>query len=243
MLPYMKSVLKNIPFAGPFLVHLRSRNSSNYWERRYSGGGNSGAGSYNRLAEFKAGFLNTFVDEHQITSVIEYGCGDGAQLKLALYPSYTGIDVSATAVKRCRLLFAEDKTKRFLQSDAALSVRAELSLSLDVIYHLVEDPVYDAYMRRIFESAQRFVVVYSSNMDQNWHQGHVRHRQFTRWVERNKPGGACSSRSRTLIPMMPQILNGRHSLTFMSSRHAEWLLCRRPSRVILVDRNIWNNSK
>src|ERR1700722_8820213 len=120
MLATFKSFIKNTPVIGPSLDHLRGkvfRNSAEYWEQRYKGGGNSGAGSYNRLAEFKAGFLNGFVDEHQITSVIEYGCGDGAQLKLARYPSYTGIDVSATAVKRCRLLFAEDKTKQFLQSD------------------------------------------------------------------------------------------------------------------------------
>jgi SAM-dependent methyltransferase len=188
MLSNIKTFVKNTPVIGSFLFHLRFKNSSNYWDRRYRSGGTSGVGSYNRLAEFKASFLNRFVDQHQTTSVIEYGCGDGAQLRLALYPSYTGVDVSAKAVERCRLLFAEDKTKRFLRSDAAVSgPKAELSLSLDVIYHLVEDPVYDAYMRQLFESAQRFVIVYSSNRDQSRPRGHVRHREFTRWVEQNKP--------------------------------------------------------
>jgi hypothetical protein len=64
---------------------------------------------------------------------------------------------------------------------------ADLALSLDVVYHLLEDSVFDAYMRRLFGSARRFVIVYSSNLDQDWSGSHVRHRQFTRWVEENKP--------------------------------------------------------
>jgi hypothetical protein len=34
--------------------------SANYWERRYADGGTSGSGSYGRLAEFKATFLNAW---------------------------------------------------------------------------------------------------------------------------------------------------------------------------------------
>src|SRR6185437_10475742 len=103
----VKGLLRSIPVIGPFLVRLRERqdkfrNSNEYWERRYRTGGTSGAGSYNRLAEFKANFLNKFVEEHQVVSVVEYGSGDGAQLKLARYPSYTGVDISRTAVEICR---------------------------------------------------------------------------------------------------------------------------------------------
>lgn len=36
-------------------------NSKNYWENRYKSGGNSGAGSYSNLAEFKAEIINEFV--------------------------------------------------------------------------------------------------------------------------------------------------------------------------------------
>jgi SAM-dependent methyltransferase len=186
-------MVNKIPGVGPLLFSFRRmrgsfKSSSTYWERRYKTGGNSGAGSYGRLAQFKAGFLNEFVDQHPIASVIEYGCGDGAQLKLARYTSYTGVDVSAKAVEICRGLFADDASKQFLQlDDATPDLMADLSLSLDVIYHLVEDSVFDAYMRRLFESARLFVIVYASNTDQSWPAKHVRHRKFTRWVEQNKP--------------------------------------------------------
>jgi SAM-dependent methyltransferase len=189
----IKRFVREIPIFGPSLIRLRSRlfklkSSSEYWEQRYRMGGNSGAGSYNRLAEFKANFLNRFVEEHKIASVIEYGCGDGAQLKLAKYPRYTGVDVSVTAVERCRALFDGDPSKKFLHSDAQTSkITADLALSLDVIYHLVEDSVFDTYMRRLFDSAARFVIIYSSNVDQPWSGSHVRHRHFTRWIEKNTP--------------------------------------------------------
>ena len=192
----IKTCIKSVPVFGHLLVDLRRelvnfKSSSDYWDRRYRAGGSSGAGSYGRLAEFKANFLNRFVDQQHIVSVIEYGCGDGAQLKLARYPSYTGVDVSAKAVEMCSTIFAGDSSKRFMQSDAvAPGTMADLSLSLDVIYHLVEDPVFETYMRQLFESARRFVIVYSSNADPDKSAKsakHVRHRQFTRWVEQNQP--------------------------------------------------------
>jgi len=189
----IKRIVKRVPILRSSLARLRSRlskvkSSSAYWEKRYAMGGNSGAGSYGRLAEFKANFLNRFVEEHKIASVIEYGCGDGAQLKLARYPLYTGVDVSVAAVETCRMLFDGDPSKNFLHSDAQASkITADLALSLDVVYHLVEDSVFNTYMRRLFDSAARFVIVYSSNLDQAWSGSHVRHRQFTRWIEENKP--------------------------------------------------------
>lgn len=183
--------MKRVPILGPTLVrlHHRSWNSSSYWEQRYVAGGNSGPGSYGRLAKFKAGFLNNFVEEHKISAVIEFGCGDGAQLKLARYPDYIGVDKSAKAIEMCRAAFDGDAAKRFIQvDDLPPSTQAELSLSLDVIYHLIEDSIFDEYMQRLFNCATRFVIVYASNCEQQTASIHVRHRKFTRWVEQNQPG-------------------------------------------------------
>jgi hypothetical protein len=85
--------------------------SAQYWRNRYRSGGNSGAGSYGRLANFKAEIVNAFVREHDVASVIEFGCGDGAQLTLADYPSYLGFDVADESVELCRSKFAKDSTK------------------------------------------------------------------------------------------------------------------------------------
>ncbi|MBX2825087.1 MAG: class I SAM-dependent methyltransferase [Gammaproteobacteria bacterium] len=194
----MKAIIDKLPLVGSLRRSLRKSqrkttrpfdSSGNYWEQRYEAGGNSGDGSYDLLAQFKAELLNEFVAEHQVKSLIEYGCGDGNQLKLARYPSYLGFDVSATAVDLCRNQFESDGTKSFYHMNEYAGQQAELTLSLDVVYHLVEDEVFDDYMKRLFDSASRFVIVYASNTDENPdpRPPHVRHRHFTRWVDQFQP--------------------------------------------------------
>jgi hypothetical protein len=193
----LKSLIKKIPLIGLGKMcstqKLRREflDSTNYWEHRYSDGGNSGVGSYGKFAEFKAEILNGFVAEQRVHSVIEHGCGDGSQLRLARYPSYLGFDISAAAVERCRQMFAGDPSKAFLLARDYSGQTAELALSLDVIYHLVEDDVFASYMRRLFASATRFVVIYSSNTDDNVRLApppHIKHRQFSLWVQIDAPG-------------------------------------------------------
>ena len=159
--------------------------SASYWKERYAAGGNSGPGSYGELANFKAAVLNRFVQDRAVTSVIEFGCGDGNQLAIARYPSYTGIDVSPLAIRSCRERFKDDPSKQFLLASDDDGRGADLALSLDVVFHLVEDAVFVAYMRRLFEAASRYVIVYSSDRDEPVQPvaPHVRHRRFSRWVE------------------------------------------------------------
>jgi SAM-dependent methyltransferase len=166
----------------------RFKGSATYWDSTYREGGNSGPGSYGRLAEFKAAVLNGFVERNSIKTVIELGCGDGAQLARAWYSSYVGVDVSPNAVALCRTRFANDTTKRFflLGNTDGYAGTYDLVLSLDVIFHLIEDAAFDNYMRSLFAVAGRYVIIYASNVDRA-PMGHVRHRRFTDWIEANAP--------------------------------------------------------
>jgi hypothetical protein len=168
------------PFAG----------STDYWRERYSKGGDSGAGSYGKFAEFKARVLNAWFRETGLSSAVEFGCGDGNQLKLLEVADYLGVDVSPLAVARCRAAFAGLPGRRFTLADDYAGERADCALSLDVIYHLVEDEAFDRYMRRLFAAATRCVVIYSSNQIGNatTDGAHVRHRRFTDWVMQHEPG-------------------------------------------------------
>lgn len=160
--------------------------SNKYWDKRYRRGESSGAGSYGRLAIFKADILNNFVKRNAIDSVMEFGSGDGNQLKLAQYQKYTGYDVSEAAVQSCRLQFRQDNSKSFFTLNEYDGRKGDLVLSLDVIYHLIEDEVYENYMTTIFESSNQFVIIYSSNKDENPKDQHVRHRKFTDWILVNR---------------------------------------------------------
>lgn len=165
------------------------KGSGDYWQKRYLRGGNSGNGSYGKLAHFKAEVINHFVEEKSVKTVIEWGCGDGNQLKLANYPQYIGYDISSKAISICREKFKKDTTKRFECSSNINfynEFSAELSLSLDVLYHLIEDDVYKSYMKLLFESSTKYVCIYSCNYEDR-KDIHVRCRKFTDYVDRNFP--------------------------------------------------------
>ena len=160
-------------------------NSRKYWENRYAKGGNSGSGSYNILAKFKASVINNFVTKYNIKTVIEWGSGDCNQLSLANYKKYIGYDVSQTAINICRKKFINDKTKTFIFMDDYFrnEKKADLSISLDVIYHLIEDNIFDLYMQNLFNSSSEYVCIYSSNINGPWEK-HIKHRKFTDWIDK-----------------------------------------------------------
>jgi hypothetical protein len=187
----LNHLLKNNA-AGRFLLNryffFRFGNSGSYWEHRYNHHGHSGVGSYGKYAEYKAAFLNSFVAEYQVESVIELGCGDGNQLKLFQFPFYTGMDVSAAAIKKCKALFKEDASKSFYtMAEKNRLVKADMAISLDVLYHLIEDKVYEEYLYELFFSARRFAVIYAWDVEGE-QQLHVRHRKFSVWIEKNISG-------------------------------------------------------
>lgn len=142
-----------------------------YWERRYSNGKSSGPGSYNRLARFKAAFINKFLHEKNVLSVAEMGCGDGAQLSLIEYPRYMGLDISKTAVEICRNKFSNKPNFSFSHynpSDFNLpkfKEKYDLALSLDVIYHLSNDEIYQQYLETLFGLSSKFVIIYSNSQE------------------------------------------------------------------------------
>ena len=177
---------------------IKFHGSANYWETNYNHGGTSGPGSYGELARGKADFLNTFTHRHSIVSVIEFGCGDGNQLSLAEYPRYVGLDVSPTAIALCDNRFVNDSTKSFLRydpdrfSDRAGWLRADMAISLDVVYHLIEDTVFETYMRHLFAAGERYVVVYSTDTLTPSAAPHVRRRNFTAWVDAQCPAWRLS---------------------------------------------------
>ena len=197
----MKNTIKKIPFLYKPLLYIKKtffkkkkkkividfKNSNDYWIKRYETGGNSGPGSYNNLAEFKAEIINDFLLKHQVNSVIEFGSGDGNQLQYLNLPQYIGLDVSSKAIKICQDLYKDDTTKQFMLVQDGSNLKADLTMSLDVLFHLVEDETFNTYMTNLFQAANIYVIVYSCNFDDEaypWK--HVKPRKFTNWVTKNR---------------------------------------------------------
>lgn len=169
--------------------------SKEYWQNRYETGGNSGSGSYNHLAIYKAEYLNAFAEDNKINSVIEFGCGDGNQIKSFTFSNYIGLDVAPKSIELCTAEFKDDKTKSFFLYDNRYFqdnngvFKFDLAISLDVLYHLIEQDVYESYLIHLFQSAKKFVLIYSSNenVPAAHAQFHVKERVFTNDVERLIP--------------------------------------------------------
>lgn len=154
-------------------------NSSNYWEQRYRSGRDSGNGSYGKLAMFKAGIINLFIEEHDIKSVLDFGCGDGHQASFFDCQEYIGYDISKTAIEQCKKKFEVDTTKTFTSNIEDLKP-VDLTLSCEVLFHLVEYGVFIQYLQNLFVLSNRFVIIYSSNNEGILPDAyHIKHRNFT----------------------------------------------------------------
>jgi len=166
---------------------------ADYWESRYRSGRTSGSGSYNRLAKFKSEFVNRFVSEKDVVDVLELGCGDGAQLALMQYPNYVGLDISKTIVEKCKTEFSNDSSKKFFHYNPddfdCSRHKVDLSLSLDVIYHLSNDEVYRNYLNHLFAVSMRYVIIFSNSQNLymkgvNEEAHYVRFRKFDEDIEK-----------------------------------------------------------
>lgn len=171
-------------------IKVADYNSSFFWENLYRNGGNSGTGSYNKLAEFKAEMVDRILSKYQIRTVIELGCGDGNQLSCIGYKDYTGVDVSKTIIERNRERFSGDASKRFFTTEERekyIYEEYDLAISMDVIFHLLEQDVFENYMKDLFFLSKKIVVIYSSNHEEYTKWSEYRHRNFTGFVNRNFP--------------------------------------------------------
>lgn len=193
---------------------------ADYWERRYASGRPSGPGSTGDHARFKADVVERILEEHGVDSVLEFGCGDGAQVALTDYPEYVGLEVSGSAVRTCAERFADDPTKSFfLYRPSAFVNRgaldADLVVSLEVLFHVVDREEWEQTLRDMFTAARGHVVVFSSNYDDpEPDKLHIRHRRFTDLVEREFPAF-------DLIETIENPFEERHSDFYVYERTSE----------------------
>ena len=193
------------------------RSSSEYWEHRYAEGGTSGKGSFGKLAIYKATFLNRFAEINRVTSVAEFGSGDGNQAAHFRFKDYTGYDVSAAAVAKCQTQFSADHSKKFFVLDDRTTISTvDLSLSLDVIYHLVEDNIFEQYMTRMLDASARYAIFYSSNKDvpASPAHPHLRHRRFTDWIRKHRPEFNFVGRAENMMRALSRISGDNSYFSF-----------------------------
>lgn len=155
--------------------------NADYWNSRYAEGRDSGEGSRGENALAKAEFVNHIVQEHAIGSIIDWGVGDGQVLAhISNKVPYVGIDVSSVVLGRAQ---ARNPGRFFVLAEpgnhATCWLQADLALSMDVIFHLVNDKDYRDYLLNLFGSARKLVLIYSTNYAGGRTARHVLRRRFT----------------------------------------------------------------
>lgn len=172
-----------------------SIDSKKYWENRYKINSNSGAGSYGYLKNYKLDILNNFIGDNKISSIIDFGCGDGNQIDGLKINEYNGYDVSQSAINICKKKYNNNNFQFYVINDYTLFKKCELGLSLDVIYHLIENHVFEEYMEHLFKNSIKYIVIYSNDYEAEKinpltnkpYAPHVKPRNFTKYIEDNFP--------------------------------------------------------
>jgi cyclopropane fatty-acyl-phospholipid synthase-like methyltransferase len=155
-----------------------------YWDRRYREGRSSGAGSEGDEGAYKAEYVSKFIADHDVKTVVDWGCGDGQVLELVELPAqtqYIGVDVSPLIVAKMREKFAGPRYLFHTPEAFATGTRThfDLALSLDVLFHFPDDVDYFSYLLHLFGSAEKYVMIYSTNYAGGRTARHVFRREFT----------------------------------------------------------------
>ena len=136
---------------------------------------------------YKAKIINGFINKNQIQSIIDLGCGDGNQLNYydIKQRKYCGYDVSDDLIDKLKLIYRGRDNYSFLKYNEKDQLNdSMLTMSIDVIYHLIDDESYFEYMNLLFTKSNKYVIIYSSNFDHD-QKNHIKHRKFSEYVEEN----------------------------------------------------------
>lgn len=134
-----------------------------YWQDRYKNKWNSGAGSYGANAQFKADFINKYVEEHKIFNVLEVWCGDWNNLWLYKIENYVWWDVSQKAIDICKKKYNHDDSKWFVLMDEKSmknpeEIWVDLVICLDVLFHVFPKKEWEKTINFCFNAGKRVLL-------------------------------------------------------------------------------------
>lgn len=158
--------------------------STKYWDDRHKQGA-QGAGSTGRHYEFKLEVVQRIVKKYKVSSVVDYGCGDGRQLKNLKVRDYLGLDISPTAIEKAQAYAGKGRQYDVIPDDLN-ECRRDMAISLDVIAGLPGGE-FEEYMTNLFFMAQKYVLIYAPNRTSEGLKlsSHMHFRRFTDWIEAN----------------------------------------------------------
>lgn len=159
-------------------------NSDKYREQRYKTGGNSWKWSYWDNWVFKSEYINKFIEENNIKSAVEVGCGDGHNLTLYKVDKYIWLDVSAKSIEMCKQKHVDDKNKQFFlhtDKDSYDDYISDVSLCLDVTYHIFPRKKWEDVIQQVIGMWEKYVIFYSF-LSPSGHANHINDYDFEEYI-------------------------------------------------------------
>tara|TARA_B100000900_G_scaffold414621_1_gene441792 strand:- start:1950 stop:2537 length:588 start_codon:yes stop_codon:yes gene_type:complete len=135
--------------------------SVNIWKNRPN---ESGLGSRGDLAIFKIKYINDFIKEKNIESMIDFGCGDLQVSSNFEVQDYLGVDIVAhthpDSVKSQNYNTTISRFDEFIGEK-----KVELCTCLDVFYHILNDELeyLHATIKNILEHSTKYVIIYAQD--------------------------------------------------------------------------------
>jgi 2-polyprenyl-3-methyl-5-hydroxy-6-metoxy-1,4-benzoquinol methylase len=165
--------------------------SIDIWTNRYyNKNGNSGLGSTGELAKFKIDFINNFIKENDINSILDFGCGDcfiASQLKVS---RYTGIDISDAYFDRIVDFVADNKE---LIKKPFNEIRDfefyDCVICLDVLYHILEEETEYLYetLDEIYNHSNKYIIIYAQDSYLNFnYESHMFDSRWRQYIEKKQ---------------------------------------------------------
>ena len=146
-----------------------------------------------RVRRFKINFLNRFIRQNDIVSVIQFGTDDAKLMHRLKIGAHMIVDPSPRRLELCGAP----------GQDMVAAGAADLTLSIDTIHLLNEDREYNAHIRNLFDTARTYVVIHGSEFGPAW--APVA-RRFTAHVARYFPAWRLAAH--VPMPFPPAIAGG-----------------------------------
>ena len=130
-----------------------------YWDNWYKKGGTSGQGSEGELQIYKINYINNILNKFDCKNVFDFGCGDGTLAK-GIKSKYNGIDISNEAIEKCKKVCPQHQFNQGHFEEQNIK-GYDCVMCIDVLYHIMEDGVFEKTLENIFNSEAKIIILYT----------------------------------------------------------------------------------
>lgn len=158
-----------------FLQGKDKMRSIDFWDNRYAIGGTSGVGSTGNLLNFKINFINDFIKNNDIKTVLDFGHGDCSLAKEIIVDTYLGIDGAKSINRDIDGFQSVNKyltCSRFdvLSTDIEKyikNVNIDMTMCIDVLYHILDDEIeyLEKTLHNLYCSSSKYIMIYAQDSE------------------------------------------------------------------------------